>query len=92
MVPMTQSSHDDKNDSPERDDHARRLQAIGWRAPAVPLQVPHDRQLARVIAQHRNGYRVHDGLSEFARCSAAPRPASAISGRSSPPTSIACSC
>jgi ribosome biogenesis GTPase len=62
---MTQSTHDDKRDTPEPGDHARRLQAIGWRAPAVPLEVPQGRQLARVIAQHRNGYRIHDGEAEF---------------------------
>lgn len=47
------------------DDHERRLQAIGWRQPATPLELPPGRQLARVIAQHRNGYRVHDGETEF---------------------------
>lgn len=41
-----------------------RLVAIGWRGDVADL--PADRRLARVIAQHRNGYRLHDGESEFA--------------------------
>jgi len=55
MVPMTDTT----------DDRERRLQAIGWRPPATAFDVPPGRQLARVIAQHRNGYRVHDGDVEF---------------------------
>lgn len=47
------------------DDHAHRLQAIGWRAGSTPVGAPAGQRLARVIAQHRNGYRVHDGESEF---------------------------
>jgi ribosome biogenesis GTPase len=47
------------------DDHERRLRAIGWRAPATPLVLPAGERLARVIAQHRNGYRLHDGDTEF---------------------------
>jgi len=47
------------------DDHERRLRAIGWRTPATPLDVPAGQRLARVIAQHRNGYRLHDGSDEF---------------------------
>jgi ribosome biogenesis GTPase len=47
------------------DDHERRLRAIGWRAPAVPLVLGAGQRLARVIAQHRNGYRLHDGNAEF---------------------------
>jgi ribosome biogenesis GTPase len=47
------------------DDHERRLRAIGWRAPANPLALAPGQHLARVIAQHRNGYRVHDGTQEF---------------------------
>jgi ribosome biogenesis GTPase len=41
-----------------------RLNAIGWRGDAA--DVPAGKRLARVIAQHRNGYRVHDGSTEFA--------------------------
>jgi len=40
-----------------------RLRAIGWRD-AVP-DAPAGLRLARVIAQHRNGYRLHDGVDEF---------------------------
>ena len=47
------------------DEEQRRLQAIGWQANTAAIVVPHDRRLARVIAQHRNGYRLHDGVSEF---------------------------
>jgi len=42
----------------------RRLRAIGWRAPAAAAAIDEGR-LARVIAQHRNGYRLHDGEEEF---------------------------
>ncbi|MBU6199358.1 MAG: ribosome small subunit-dependent GTPase A [Xanthomonadaceae bacterium] len=45
------------------DEHAH-LTAIGWRGDAIDM--PPGRRLARVIAQHRNGYRVHDGEAEFA--------------------------
>ena len=48
------------------DDLERRLRAIGWRAPAAPLTLDARQRLARVIAQHRNGYRLHDGTQEFA--------------------------
>jgi len=46
-------------------DHAARLRAIGWREPPTPLALQPGQRLARVIAQHRNGYRLHDGASEF---------------------------
>lgn len=42
-------------------DRAARLSAIGWRSDAAAP----DAHVARVIAQHRNGYRVHDGEQEF---------------------------
>jgi ribosome biogenesis GTPase len=46
-------------------EHLARLRAIGWRyEDAVAAALPEGR-LARVIAQHRNGYRLHDGESEF---------------------------
>lgn len=47
------------------DEPARRLHAIGWRADSAPVQAPVGQRLARVIAQHRNGYRLHDGELEF---------------------------
>lgn len=42
------------------------LKAIGWRGgdPDV-LALAGDERLARVTAQHRSGYRVHDGQDEF---------------------------
>jgi ribosome biogenesis GTPase len=48
------------------EDHERRLRAIGWRAPAATLALGDGQRVARVIAQHRNGYRLHDGTEEFA--------------------------
>jgi ribosome biogenesis GTPase / thiamine phosphate phosphatase len=44
----------------------RRLKAIGWQGelPAAS-DTPADWRLLRVIAQHRNGYRVHDGNEDF---------------------------
>jgi len=42
------------------------LDAIGWRAGTpLPASMQSDWRVARVIAQHRNGYRVHDGVAEF---------------------------
>jgi ribosome biogenesis GTPase / thiamine phosphate phosphatase len=46
-------------------DHELHLRAIGWRPSATPLARAPGQRLARVIAQHRNGYRLHDGASEF---------------------------
>jgi len=44
----------------------RRLATIGWRdAQADLAQAADDACLVRVIAQHRNGYRVHDGAQEY---------------------------
>jgi ribosome biogenesis GTPase len=43
-------------------EHEQRLRRIGWRGDAA---LADDARLARVIAQHRNGYRVHDGDTEF---------------------------
>ncbi|HMM56381.1 MAG TPA: ribosome small subunit-dependent GTPase A [Rudaea sp.] len=45
-------------------DEQARLTAIGWRGDV--WEMPIGKRLARVIAQHRNGYRVHDGATEFA--------------------------
>ncbi|URL58838.1 ribosome small subunit-dependent GTPase A [Luteibacter flocculans] len=39
-----------------------RLRHIGWRDPALPDD---PRRLARVVAQHRAGYELHDGSSAF---------------------------
>ncbi|MDR6937271.1 MULTISPECIES: ribosome small subunit-dependent GTPase A [unclassified Luteibacter] len=39
-----------------------RLRRIGWRDPALPDD---PRRLARVVAQHRAGYEVHDGSVAF---------------------------
>ena len=50
-------------------DYEQRLRRIGWRGDAA---LPADARLGRVIAQHRNGYQVHDGDSEF-RAQPAPR-------------------
>jgi len=47
------------------DDHQCRLRAIGWREPPTPLALQPGQRVLRVIAQHRNGYRLHDGDSEF---------------------------
>ena len=47
------------------DERERRLQAIGWRPSATPVAVPPGQRLARVIAQHRNGYVLHDGDEEL---------------------------
>lgn len=49
----------------ESRDEQSHLRAIGWRADATPVLVPAGNRLARVIAQHRNGYRLHDGQCEF---------------------------
>src|SRR5215472_10744542 len=49
------------------DDQARRLAAIGWRGGTEALEAASgDFELVRVIAQHRNGYRIHDGERESA--------------------------
>lgn len=44
----------------------RRLSTIGWRGDAPPMpEGTLGLRLLRVVAQHRNGYRVHDGATEF---------------------------
>lgn len=50
-------------------DYEQRLRRIGWRGDTA---LPADARLGRVIAQHRNGYQVHDGDTEF-RTQPAPR-------------------
>src|ERR1700742_4901344 len=51
--------------SPDPLEHLRR---IGWRGDAMPVAG----RIGRVIAQHRNGYLVHDGVEEF-RVQPAPK-------------------
>jgi ribosome biogenesis GTPase len=46
-------------------DAERRLARIGWRAGALPDDAPAGAALARVVAQHRAGYEIHDGESSF---------------------------
>ena len=44
----------------------RLLSTIGWRGNAPPMpEGTVGLRLLRVVAQHRNGYRVHDGAAEF---------------------------
>ena len=44
----------------------RLLSTIGWRGNAPPMpEGTAGLRLLRVVAQHRNGYRVHDGATEF---------------------------
>ena len=44
----------------------RLLSTIGWRGDAPPMpEGTVGLRLLRVVAQHRNGYRVHDGATEF---------------------------
>jgi len=52
-------------------DRRQQLGAIGWRGDPLPDDgAPGD--VVRVIAQHRNGYRVHDGVDEH-KAQPAPR-------------------
>ena len=46
-------------------DVERRLARIGWRAGPIPDDAPADASIARVIAQHRAGYELHDGDTAF---------------------------
>ncbi len=46
-------------------DAERRLARIGWRAGPLPDDAPADAALARVVAQHRAGYEIHDGAAAF---------------------------
>lgn len=46
-------------------DLEQRLIAIGWRAQPLPEDVPPTLVVARVIAQHRAGYQLHDGSTAF---------------------------
>ncbi len=49
-----------------REEKQRMLGRIGWPADTLLPDMSEGRSLARVVAQHRNGYRVHDGEHEFA--------------------------
>ncbi|HVF35026.1 MAG TPA: ribosome small subunit-dependent GTPase A [Candidatus Saccharimonadia bacterium] len=52
----------------DREREYEALRRIGWRdsdAPGVPAELATAHRIARVIAQHRSGYRVHDGVDEF---------------------------
>jgi ribosome biogenesis GTPase len=46
-------------------DAERRLARIGWRAGPRPDDAPADASVARVVAQHRAGYEIHDGAAAF---------------------------
>jgi len=46
-------------------DAEQRLAHIGWRAGPLPDEAPADARVARVVAQHRAGYEIHDGLTAF---------------------------
>jgi ribosome biogenesis GTPase len=46
-------------------DVEQRLARIGWRAEAMPSDAPADASIARVVAQHRAGYELHDGNETF---------------------------
>src|SRR6185312_4229890 len=46
-------------------DAERRLARIGWRAGPLPDDAPVDASVARVVAQHRAGYELHDGVAAF---------------------------
>jgi ribosome biogenesis GTPase len=52
-------------------DDEKRLTRIGWRAEAMPSDAPADASIARVVAQHRAGYELHDGAET---CNAQPAP------------------
>ena len=46
-------------------DAERRLARIGWRPGPLPDDAPADASVARVVAQHRAGYELHDGTAAF---------------------------
>ena len=46
-------------------DAEHRLARIGWRAGPLPDDAPADGSVARVVAQHRAGYEIHDGTAAF---------------------------
>jgi ribosome biogenesis GTPase len=51
--------------SPLGSEHLARLRRIGWRYDESLIAALPEGRLARVVAQHRNGYRLHDGETEF---------------------------
>jgi ribosome biogenesis GTPase len=50
---------------PPNPDHEQCLARIGWRAQALPADVDGIGTIARVVAQHRAGYQVHDGVELY---------------------------
>lgn len=49
-------------------DDAAALRSIGWRdeqLAQLPADTPPDRRVLRIVAQHRSGYRAHDGHDEL---------------------------
>jgi ribosome biogenesis GTPase len=46
-------------------DEEQRLARIGWREAAMPADAPAHLRIARVVAQHRAGYQLHDGAAMF---------------------------
>lgn len=46
-------------------DDEQRLARIGWRPLRLPDDAPAQAQVARVVAQHRAGYQLHDGATTF---------------------------
>ena len=46
-------------------DHEPGLARIGWRAQTLPSDVDEVGRVARVVAQHRAGYQLHDGMELF---------------------------
>jgi ribosome biogenesis GTPase len=46
-------------------DDEQRLARIGWRSDAMPSDAPAAASIARVVAQHRAGYELHDGTETF---------------------------
>ncbi len=46
-------------------DAQQRLARIGWRAGPLPDDAPAGTAVARVVAQHRAGYEMHDGSAAF---------------------------
>ncbi|MET0230739.1 MAG: ribosome small subunit-dependent GTPase A [Rhodanobacteraceae bacterium] len=53
-------------------DVEHRLARIGWRTQALPADAPAGTSIARVVAQHRAGYELHDG-NETSNAQPAPR-------------------
>ena len=45
-------------------DVEQQLVRIGWKEQPLPADAPAGAKLVRVVAQHRAGYRIHDGIAE----------------------------